>query len=73
MRAILFFLLLPAWVAAQPVEVTPEQVVGFARSLKEDGIDQRFLLVLDGEGRVEISPSPFLNPTPAASFAPCEG
>lgn len=55
MRVILFFLLLPAWAVAQPVEVAPEQVVGFARAdLNEDGYDERYLLVLDSEGGVDL-------------------
>lgn len=55
MRAILFFLLFPAWVAAQPLEIAPEQVVGFARAdLNEDGYDERYLLVLDSEGGVDL-------------------
>ncbi len=55
MRVILFFLLLPAWAAAQPVEIAPEQVIGFARAdLNENGIDERYLLVLDSEGGVDL-------------------
>ncbi len=55
MRAILFFLLLPAWAGAQSAEIAPEQVAGFARAdLNEDGYDERYLLVLDGEGGVDL-------------------
>jgi len=55
MRAILFFLSLPAWAVAQPASIAPEQVVGFAQAdLNEVGYDERALLVLDGEGGVNL-------------------
>jgi len=55
MRATLFFLLFPVWAAAQPTEIAPEQVVGFAwADLNEDGYDERLLLALDGEGGVDL-------------------
>lgn len=55
MRAILFFLLLPVWAVAQSAEIAPEQVTGFARAdLNEDGYDERYLLVLDDEGGVDL-------------------
>ena len=55
MRATLFFLLFPVWAAAQPTEIAPEQVIGFAwADLNEDGYDERYLLVLDEEGGVDL-------------------
>lgn len=55
MRAILFFLLLPVWAVAQPAEVSLDQVIGFARAdLNADGRDERYLLVLDSEGGVDL-------------------
>ena len=55
MRALVFFLLFPVWAAAQPAMIDPAQVVGFARTdLNEDGYDERFVLVLDGEGGVDL-------------------
>ena len=55
MRIFLLLLLFPAWASAQPAMIPPEQVIGFVRAdLNEDGDDERFVLVLDSEGGVDL-------------------
>lgn len=55
MRIAVFFLLFPVLAMARPAMVDPAQVVGFARTdLNKDGYDERFVLVLDGEGGVDL-------------------
>lgn len=55
MRALIISLLFPVVAAAQPVAVNPADVIGFARvDMNEDGFDERFVLVLDSEGGVDL-------------------